>query len=81
MVQRSAKRPAVRVRWQFSDALYKQNAPISGSEISGKAPAGQTCPCRAQPGNSETLERIEEIIQKVKGMLTEIAVVDYKQTA
>ena len=31
--------------------------------------------------NGETLERIEEIIQKVKGMLTEIAVVDYKQTA
>ena len=31
--------------------------------------------------NTETLERIEEIIQKVKGMLTEIAVVDYKQTA
>ncbi len=55
MVQRSAKRPAVRVRWQFSDALYKQNAPISGSEISGKAPAGQTCPCRAQPGNRSPL--------------------------
>ena len=31
--------------------------------------------------NGETLERIEEIIQKVKGMLTEIAVVDYKQSA
>ena len=55
MVQRSAKRPAVRACWQFSDALYKQNAPISGSEISGKAPAGQTCPCRAQPGNRSPL--------------------------
>ena len=55
MVQRSAKRPAVRACWQFSDAPHKQNAPISGSEISGKAPAGQTCPCRAQPGNRSPL--------------------------
>ena len=31
--------------------------------------------------SGETLERIEAIIQKIKGALTEIAIVDYKKTA
>lgn len=31
--------------------------------------------------NGETLEKIEEIIQKLKGVLTEISVLDYKQCA
>lgn len=31
--------------------------------------------------NGETLEKIEKIIQKLKDVLTEIAVLDYKQCA
>ena len=31
--------------------------------------------------SGETLERIEAVIQKKKGALTEIAIVDYKKTA
>ena len=31
--------------------------------------------------SGETLERIEAVIQKIKGVLTEIAIVDYKKTA
>lgn len=37
--------------------------------------------CGEEYLDGTTLERIEEIIQKVKGMLTEIAVVDYTQAA
>ena len=44
-------------------------------------PCEKCSQCGEEYLNGETLERIEEIIQKVKGMLTEIAVVDYKQTA
>ena len=31
--------------------------------------------------SGENLERIEAVIQKIKGALTEIAIVDYKKTA
>ena len=39
-------------------------------------PCEKCSQCGEEYLNGETLERIEEIIQKVKGMLTEIAVVD-----
>lgn len=44
-------------------------------------PCEKCTQCGEEYLNGETLEKIEEIIEKVKGMLTEIAVVDYKQTA
>ena len=37
--------------------------------------------CGEEYLSGETLEKIENIIQKIKGVLTEIAVVDYQQTA
>lgn len=44
-------------------------------------PCEKCSQCGEEYLNDETLEQIEKIIQKVKGMLTEIAVIDYKQTA
>lgn len=37
--------------------------------------------CGEEYLDGTTLERIEEIVQKLKGVLTEIAVVDYTQAA
>ena len=37
--------------------------------------------CGEEYLNGETLQKIEKIIANVRGLLTEIAVIDYKQTA
>lgn len=44
-------------------------------------PCERCTQCGEEYLDGTTLERIEEIVQKVKGMLTEIAVVDYTQAA
>ena len=44
-------------------------------------PCEKCTQCGEEYLSGETLEKIENIIQKIKGVLTEIAVVDYQQTA
>ena len=49
--------------------------------INKNVPCERCTQCGEEYLDGTTLERIEEIVQKVKGMLTEIAVVDYTQAA
>ena len=44
-------------------------------------PCERCTQCGEEYLDGTTLEKIEETVQKVKGMLTEIAVVDYTQAA
>ena len=44
-------------------------------------PCERCTQCGEEYLDGTTLERIEEIVQKLKGVLTEIAVVDYTQAA
>lgn len=44
-------------------------------------PCKKCTQCGEEYLSGDTLEKIEEIIQKLKGLLTEIAVVDYTQAA
>lgn len=44
-------------------------------------PCEKCTQCGEEYLNGETLEKIENIIQNIKGALTEIAVIDYKKTA
>ena len=44
-------------------------------------PCEKCTQCGEEYLTGETLQNIEHIIKQVKGMLTEIAVVDYQQTA
>ena len=44
-------------------------------------PCEKCAQCGEEYLNGETLEKIEKIVQSIKGALTEIAIVDYKKTA
>ena len=53
---------------KYSTQQFSSHLLIYGDEISKQE-------------SGETLERIEAVIQNIKGALTEIAIVDYKKTA